>query len=100
MLFKSTLFVCAALTQVLAFAPSVSDAACRLCMPEAVLEPIVIEPRPINGGQQDMNGESGRTSRETTEFGDTSVPKSTVAIGGFGLLMFMLDGLGTSGATQ
>jgi len=28
------------------------------------------------------------------------VPKSTVAIGGFGLLMFMLDGLGTSGATQ
>lgn len=67
MLFKSTLFVCAALTQVLAFAPSVSDAACRLCMPEAVLEPIVIEPRPINGGQQDMNGESGRTSRETIE---------------------------------
>lgn len=67
MLFKSTLFVCAALTQVLAFAPSVSDAACRLCMPEPVLEPIVIEPRPINGGQQDMNGESGRTSRETIE---------------------------------
>jgi hypothetical protein len=67
MLFKSTLFVCAALTQVLAFAPSVSDAACRLCMPEPVLEPIVIEPRLINGGQQGMNRESGRTSRETIE---------------------------------
>lgn len=100
MLFKSTLFACGALTQVMVFPPSVFDAACRFCMPEPDLEPIVIEPSPINGGQQDMNGESGRTSRETIEFGDTSVPKSTVAIGGFGLLMFMLDGLGTSGATQ